>query len=233
MIGSILKSVFDCSHRRLTWPITPVRKPGAPSGETYVVCLDCGKQFAYDWDHMKLGERIERSHDSGVLRPDMPGPVKTKMKYALIGSTISFAVLLGGALARKRRARIPVKPKAADGPPVANADLDRRIELPHGGPGAGFHVRELVDYIEHSGRDYIIAGAVDCALADHPKPSSLDCWLRENFARNKETRQARSEVIAQLTAGGLFEQSDDLVCPDQGVRCRGLKLKSRPAGVSR
>jgi hypothetical protein len=128
MISSILKRVFDCSHRRLTWPITPVRKPGVPSGETYVVCLDCGKQFAYDWDNMRIGELIERSHDSGVLHPDMPSPVKTKMKYALIGSTISFAVLLGGALARKRRAGIPPKPEAADSPPVANADLDGRID---------------------------------------------------------------------------------------------------------
>jgi hypothetical protein len=127
MISSILKLVFYCSHRRLTWPITPVRKPGVPSGETYVVCLDCARQFVYDWDHMRIGEPIERSHDSGVLHPDMPSPVKTKMKYALIGSAISFAVLLGGALARKRRARIPMKPEAAVGPLVGK-DLDRRID---------------------------------------------------------------------------------------------------------
>lgn len=22
--------------------------------QTYVVCLDCGKEFAYDWDEMRL-----------------------------------------------------------------------------------------------------------------------------------------------------------------------------------
>ena len=38
------------------------------------------------------------------------------------------------------------------------------------------------------------------ALADHPKPSSLDYWLRENFAKNKEVRQASSEVVRQLVA---------------------------------
>jgi hypothetical protein len=122
MIRSFLNRVFDCSHRRLTWPITPVRKPGVPSGETYVVCLDCGKQFAYDWDQMRTGKVIERSHDSGVLRPDMPGPAKTKMKYALIGSTISFAVLLGGVLARKRHGRLPAKSETADNPPEASED---------------------------------------------------------------------------------------------------------------
>jgi hypothetical protein len=128
MISSILKRVFDCPHRRLTWPITPVRKPGIPSGETYVVCLDCARQFAYDWDRMRIGELIERSDDSGVLHPHMPSPAKTKMKYALIGCTISFAVLLGGALVRKRRARIPMKPETDDTPPEANADLDGRID---------------------------------------------------------------------------------------------------------
>ena len=226
MIGSIFKSVFDCSHRRLTWPITPVRNPGVPSGETYVVCLDCGKQFAYDWDHMRLGKLIERSHDSGVLRPDMPGPVKTKMKYALIGSTISLAVLLGGALARKRRTGTPAKPKIDGNPPAGGTNMDRRIELPRGGPGAGFRVRELIDYIKHSGRDYIIAGEVDCALADHPNPGSLDYWLREKFARHKDTRQATAGVIAQLIDSGYFQASDDLLCPDQGVKSRGLRLRS-------
>ena len=56
MIGSILDGLFGCSNRRLTRPITPVSKPGVPSGDTYVVCLDCGKQYAYDWDHMRIGE---------------------------------------------------------------------------------------------------------------------------------------------------------------------------------
>ena len=128
MISSILKSVFDCSHKRLTWPITPVRKPGVPSAETYVVCLDCSKQFAYDWDHMRMGEQIARSHDSGVLHPDMPGAVKTRMKYALIGSTLSLAVLLGRALASKRRGKVSGKSEAADSSPAAPSDLDRRIE---------------------------------------------------------------------------------------------------------
>ncbi len=26
---------------------------GKPSPNTYVVCLDCGKEFAYDWQKMK------------------------------------------------------------------------------------------------------------------------------------------------------------------------------------
>jgi hypothetical protein len=226
MLGSIFENLFGCSHRRLTRPITPVSKPGVPSGETYVVCLECGKQFAYDWNHMRIGKPIERSADSGVLQPEMPVGAKTKIKYALFGSAIPLAVLLGSALATNRRARTRVKPESANSGPGARAGFDQCIELPHGGPGAGFHVRELIDYMEQSGRAYIIAGEVDCPLADHPKPSSLDYWLRENFAKNKETKQATNAVIARLVATGLFEKLEDLRCPDSGQKCMGLKLKS-------
>ena len=226
MLGSIFESLFGCSHRRLTRPITPVSKPGVPSGETYVVCLECGKQFAYDWNHMRIGKPIERSPDSGVLQPEMPVAAKTKIKYALFGSAIPLAVLLGSALVTNRRAKTRAKPEGVGGRPGARADLEQHIELPHGGPGARFRVRELIDYIEQSGRPYIIVGEVDCALADHPKPSSLDYWLRENFAKNKETKQATNAVIARLLATGLFEQLEDLRCPDSGQKCTGLKLKS-------
>lgn len=226
MLGSIFESLFGCSHRRLTRPITPVSKPGVPSGETYVVCLECGKQFAYDWNHMRIGKPIERSPDSGVLQPEMPVAAKTKIKYALFGSAIPLAVLLGSALVTNRRAKTRVKPEGVKGRPGARADLEQHIELPHGGPGSRFHVRELIDYMEQSGLDYIIIGEVDCALADHPKPSSLDYWLREHFAKNKETKQATNAVTARLVATGMFEQLEDLRCPDSGQKCIGLKLKS-------
>jgi hypothetical protein len=190
MINAIFQTLFGCHHRRLTRPITPVGKPGERSGETYIVCLDCGRQFAYDWNHMRIGKPIEGFPDSGVLPPDPPGPGKAKIKLALIGSAIPFAIFLGNALIKKRGGGMPASRAAADAIP------DRRIRLPHREPGTGFSVRELVDYMEHSGREYIIGGEVDCALVDHPRPASLDYWLRENFAANKETRQATNEVIA-------------------------------------
>jgi anti-anti-sigma factor len=48
MIAARLNLLFGCRHRRLTRPITPVHRPGTPSGETYVACLECGKRFPYD-----------------------------------------------------------------------------------------------------------------------------------------------------------------------------------------
>jgi len=63
MLQSILNSLFACSHRRTTFPLTPGRRngfplPGSARNGTYVVCLDCGKEFAYDWDGMQLGKAV-------------------------------------------------------------------------------------------------------------------------------------------------------------------------------
>ena len=64
MLQSLLNTIFGCSHRRTTFPLTPARKglthsaPGAPRNGTYVVCLDCGKEFAYDWGEMRVGEPV-------------------------------------------------------------------------------------------------------------------------------------------------------------------------------
>lgn len=46
-----------CPHRRLTWPISPRRqdvKRFGPKPRPYVVCLDCGQEYAYDWQQMKI-----------------------------------------------------------------------------------------------------------------------------------------------------------------------------------
>jgi hypothetical protein len=45
-------SLFGCAHHHCTFPRT-AKKPGTIT-TTYVVCLDCGKEFPYDWHKMKL-----------------------------------------------------------------------------------------------------------------------------------------------------------------------------------
>ena len=61
MVQSILDALFGCSHQRTTFPLTAGRKNAA--SRTYVVCLECGKEFAYNWADMRIGERV-----SGRLR---------------------------------------------------------------------------------------------------------------------------------------------------------------------
>jgi hypothetical protein len=101
VIDTVLNILFRCAHRHLTRPFTPVGKGGAPYGETYVVCLDCAKQFAYDFKEMRIGKAIDHSHDACVIPPNMPKPVKTKLTYAL-GVAVPIAVLLGAALTAKK-----------------------------------------------------------------------------------------------------------------------------------
>jgi len=50
--------MFGCSHKRCSFPITVRgklrRSPAASVTGTYIVCLDCGQEFPYDWNQMKL-----------------------------------------------------------------------------------------------------------------------------------------------------------------------------------
>ena len=57
MINSLLNALFGCSHKRTTFPITPSRRSslyGESRRGTYVACLDCGKEFDYDWKDMRV-----------------------------------------------------------------------------------------------------------------------------------------------------------------------------------
>jgi DNA-directed RNA polymerase subunit RPC12/RpoP len=65
VIDTVLNLLFRCSHRRLTRPVTPVVKAGMPGSQTYVVCLDCGKHFAYDVKEMRIGKQIDARSESG------------------------------------------------------------------------------------------------------------------------------------------------------------------------
>jgi hypothetical protein len=69
--------------------------------------LECGKQFYYDWERMRLGGPVERDPAKGVLPPDLPKPSKSKLKYALLGSAIPLAVLLGKTLLSKPKKEPP------------------------------------------------------------------------------------------------------------------------------
>lgn len=64
MLQSLFDTLFGCSHQRTTFPLTPARKnaasplSGTQRNGTYVTCLDCGREFAYDWKAMRIGQPV-------------------------------------------------------------------------------------------------------------------------------------------------------------------------------
>jgi hypothetical protein len=65
MVNKILQLLsIRCSHKKISQPFaasSSVRRAmnsdwdiPAPVGYHYVVCLDCGKKFQYDWNHMRI-----------------------------------------------------------------------------------------------------------------------------------------------------------------------------------
>jgi hypothetical protein len=58
MIESLIDTLFGCRHSNYSFPITvrprPRRNSAASLTGTYVACLDCGKEFPYDWQEMKV-----------------------------------------------------------------------------------------------------------------------------------------------------------------------------------
>lgn len=54
MLTALFDSLFGCSHRRTTFPISPRRSGNAGRTQPYVACLDCGAEFAYDWTEMRI-----------------------------------------------------------------------------------------------------------------------------------------------------------------------------------
>ena len=54
-----------CSHRRTTLPMASAsdnstRAQQVASGEMWVVCLDCGRRFPYDWKTMRIDKKRAR-----------------------------------------------------------------------------------------------------------------------------------------------------------------------------
>lgn len=54
MTPSLADMLFGCWHSNYSFPLTTTTR------RTYVACLDCGAEFAYDIAAMKVGERIRR-----------------------------------------------------------------------------------------------------------------------------------------------------------------------------
>jgi hypothetical protein len=60
MMSKLVDVFFGCLHARYSFPVTlrgaARRSPAATLTGTYVVCLECGKEFPYDWQEMRVIE---------------------------------------------------------------------------------------------------------------------------------------------------------------------------------
>jgi hypothetical protein len=113
MIDTVLNLLVRCSHRRLTRPMTPVSRSGQPHGETYVVCLDCGKQFAYDVRNMRIGKALDRLHDAGPPSPKPPRSRKKNLVVAIFAA-VPAAFMLGAVLRRGKEKAAPAPEPTPD-----------------------------------------------------------------------------------------------------------------------
>ena len=73
MLSKLFNTVFGCKHSRSSFPMSiktgARRSAAAHRTGTYVTCLDCGQEFAYDWQQMKiLGNQVEEP--AQVLRTE-------------------------------------------------------------------------------------------------------------------------------------------------------------------
>ena len=77
----------------------------APNVDTYVVCLDCGKQFEYDLKEMRLGKAIDPSHRASVVPSNAAANPKAKMKYAVAAAAAPVAAVVIGSIFTARESR--------------------------------------------------------------------------------------------------------------------------------
>jgi hypothetical protein len=73
-LANWIETLFGCWHSNYSFPITLKAGrtcAGAGRRRTYVVCLGCGKELAYDWNRMKVVTReantVLRSHSREQL----------------------------------------------------------------------------------------------------------------------------------------------------------------------
>jgi hypothetical protein len=123
MVTELLNMLFGCTHSRTTFPLTPSRKlrPGLGPHRhgTYVVCLDCGEEFTYDWAEMQQGGRIHTP-----TYPDARAVAASEVRFGLFsrGSRLQWA-------GRREADQVPCAIRRKIVPKNDGCDLSTRILL--------------------------------------------------------------------------------------------------------
>jgi hypothetical protein len=84
MLSSVFDSLFGCSHQRTTFPMTP-RRSAARLG-AYVSCLDCGKEFAYNWNEMRMEQKPVGIAVDPLPSSHLAGPAHGLSRLLRLGS---------------------------------------------------------------------------------------------------------------------------------------------------
>jgi hypothetical protein len=95
------------------------------------------------------------------------------------------------------------------------------IELRH--TGLAFDEQELIDAIKGAGKTFMVQGQRVIKFGGHPKPESLDVWLRERFPKKRDTKLADNYVIDALVATGRFIATKEY-CSTSGRLCKAIRL---------
>jgi len=126
MFKSLLKLLFRCPHKRMTRPMTPGRRAGAPLGDTYVVCLDCGKQFLYDMKDIN-GKSVPVSPVVSVLHERMPRSKVKTLRYVALASAVPLALIVRAGFKRLRKSSEPRRSHKSNG--ASKLDDTERSEV--------------------------------------------------------------------------------------------------------
>jgi len=76
IIAVLVNVLFGCCHRDTTFPRSArwgqPRPRAAYLTGMYVVCLKCGKEFAYDWDEMRIVTNESKFvHSHGAVEAEL------------------------------------------------------------------------------------------------------------------------------------------------------------------
>lgn len=96
------------------------------------------------------------------------------------------------------------------------------ITLPHAN-NAKIPVQDLIAHFNENNLKYMIIGSTQVVLNVHPKPKSLDVWIRnhENARVYANTCQSVNNVVSQLIKHEAFSLGLRK-CPESKRMCKAL-----------
>ena len=82
---------------------------------------------------------------------------------------------------------------------------------------------DLIQYFHNNRLNYLIIGSTQVTLQNHPKPNSLDVWLRKHpdIFHHRDTCQSVNKVITQIIKHQSFSQGLRK-CPISNRFCKAL-----------